>query len=66
MTLGDQGEQFRFLICDRDTKFMASLDAAFTDASVCVLRSPSRAAKVDAYARAVGQDDPTGAPLTGC
>lgn len=48
MALGEQVEQFPFLLRDRDRKFTASFDAAFTDAGICVVRSPPRALKANA------------------
>lgn len=62
MALGEQVEQFRFLIRDRDTKFTASFDAAFTDAGITVLRSPPPRSEGQCLRRAVGQHDPTGVP----
>ena len=50
MALGERVDGFRFLVRDRDTKFTASVDAAFTDSRIAVLRSPPRAPKANGYA----------------
>jgi putative transposase len=50
LALGEQADDFRFLIRDRDTKFTASFDVVFADAGITVLRSPPRAPKANAYA----------------
>jgi putative transposase len=50
LTVGERTHDFRFLVRDRDTKFMASFDAVFTDVGIAVLRSPPRAPKGNAYA----------------
>jgi putative transposase len=50
MAMGERADSFRFLVRDRDTKFIASFDAVFADAGIEVLRSPPRAPKGNAYA----------------
>ena len=49
-SLGERADGFRFLVRDRDTKFIASYDAVFAGAGIGVLRSPPRAPKGNAYA----------------
>jgi putative transposase len=48
--LDDVGGWLKFLLRDRDTKFVTGFDAAFTSMGLRILRSPPRAPRANAYA----------------
>ncbi|MEY9893539.1 putative transposase [Catenulispora sp. MAP12-49] len=43
MELAERGKKFKFLIRDRDTKFIDGFDAVFADEGIRILKSPPRA-----------------------
>jgi hypothetical protein len=43
MDLGDRVDQLRFLIRDRDTKFVADFDTVVTSEQITIIRTPIRA-----------------------
>jgi putative transposase len=50
MEFEDRVGRFRFLHCDRDTKFTAAFDAVFVAEGIQVRRTPVRAPRANAYA----------------
>ena len=50
MDLDEQRRRFQYLIRDRDSKFTAAFDAAFTAAGIAVVTIPPQAPRANAYA----------------
>jgi transposase InsO family protein len=50
MCLGERASSFRFLICDRDSKFTAAFDGVFSGNGTRVVKTPVRSPRANSYA----------------
>src|SRR5262249_56782381 len=50
MTLVEESQPVRFLVCDRDSKFTRGFDEVFRSEGVRVIRTPVRAPRAKAHA----------------
>jgi putative transposase len=50
MELGDRAGRFRFLICDRDSKFIAAFDDVFSGNGTRMIRTPVRSPRANSFA----------------
>ena len=58
MALANAGNDFRFLIPDRDTKFTAAFDEVFRTEGIRIIKTPVRAPRAKRRRRALGQVGP--------
>jgi hypothetical protein len=48
MDLDDANRRYRFLLCDRDSKFTAAFDTVFTAIDIRIIKTPVRAPRANA------------------
>jgi len=64
MCLDDRDRRFKFLIRDRDAKFVTSFDGVFFSEGTRVIKTPVRSPKANAYRDS--SERPAGSAWTGC
>jgi hypothetical protein len=58
----DEGVKAKFLVRDRDTKYVAGFDEVFRSEGAQILKTPFRTPNANAYRRTVREDDPFRVP----